>query len=79
MDNSNYCTRCGADNNRDSYFCSECEQYATTNQAAVGRIATISRLCNIAPDDDGAVFVPMTDAELVALAARFAAQPEPSF
>lgn len=79
MDNSNYCTRCGADNNRDSYFCAGCEQYSTANQSAASSIATISRLCNLAPDDDGEVFEPMTDAELVALSARFAMQPEPSF
>lgn len=59
-DTSNLCTRCNADNaNRDSYFCANCERYATIN-----------RLCNLAADDDGEVFVPATAEELAASAAR---------
>lgn len=44
-----------------------------------GRLATINRLCNLAPDDDGEVFEPMTDAELDAMAVRMATSPEASF
>ena len=43
------------------------------------RMKTIARLCNLGPDDDGEEFVPMTDAELAAVNARFIANPEPSF
>lgn len=69
-DQSNLCTRCDADNaNRDSYFCADCE----------ARYATVNRLCNLAADDDGEVFIPMTADELAAMHARMAASPEPNF
>lgn len=58
-DQSNLCTRCGADNLRDGYFCADCERYATVN-----------RLCNLAPDDDGEAFIPATAEELSAAVAR---------
>lgn len=56
-------------------------QMAETAKAAGGvrRLKTINRLCNLAPDDDGEEFVPMTEAELAAMNARFAANPETSF
>jgi len=37
------------------------------------RITTIARLCNLAPDDDGEAFMPMTDSELEAMHTRMAA------
>lgn len=44
-DQSNLCRRCEIENTkRDSYFCEGCEKYAT-----------VSRLVNLAPDDDGEV------------------------
>lgn len=57
------------------------EQMAETAVAAGGvlRLKTINRLCSLAPDDDGEEFVPMTEAELAAMNARFAANPETSF
>lgn len=57
------------------------EQMAETAVAAGGvlRLKTINRLCDLAPDDDGEEFVPMTEAELAAMNARFAANPEVSF
>lgn len=59
-DQSNLCTRCKADNaNRDSYFCADCERYATVN-----------RLCNLAADDDGEVFKPMTGFQIYATRER---------
>ncbi len=57
------------------------KQMAETAVAAGGvlRLKAINRLCNLAADDDGEEFVPMTEPELAAMNARFAANPEASF
>ena len=57
------------------------DHYTEAAEAAGGtlRMKTIARLCNLGPDDDGEEFVPMTDAELAVINARFIANPEPSF
>lgn len=69
-DTSNLCTRCGADNShRDSYFCESCERYA-----AVRRYATVSRLVNRAPDDNGGRVIPMTADEIMEAAERINAR-----
>lgn len=63
-DTSNLCTRCGADNShRDSYFCEDCEKYAT-----------VSRLVNRAPDDNSERVVPMTQEEMTEAAERISAR-----
>jgi len=65
-DQSNLCTRCEIGNTkRDSYFCADCEKYAT-----------VSRLVNRAADDDGERLVPMTQDEMSAAAERISARME---
>ena len=59
-DTSNLCTRCKIENTqRDSYFCAGCEKYAT-----------VSRLVNLAPDDDGEAVVSMTGFQIYAARER---------
>lgn len=70
-DTSNLCTRCGADNSRDSYFCESCERYA-----AVRRNATVSRMVNLAPDDKGERVISMTQDEIMEAAERISARME---
>ena len=80
-DQSNLCTRCGADNLRDGYFCRACDaekaeaeadvvNFRMSRTATQQRAITINRLCNLAADDYGERFIPATDEGLAAAVAR---------
>lgn len=50
-------------------------QQALEAQLQSDRLARTVRLGNLAPDDDGEVFIPMTEKEIEEMNARFRAQP----